>query len=184
MQHSGTTVLETLRLTLRPFKVEDADAMFRNWANDDEVTKYLTWPTHTSVEVSRYVLNDWVPRYVENDYYHWAIVPRELGEPVGSMAVVHKDDKAEMAHIGYGIGKKWWNRGITSEALAAVIRYLFTEVGYNRIESRHDPRNPNSGRVMQKCGMKYEAIHREADWNNQGICDLAMYAILKREYAG
>ena len=184
MLHLGTAMLETPRLALRPFAVEDAEAMFRNWANDDEVTKYLTWPTHTSVGVSEAVLDDWVPHYAEKDYYQWAIVLRDLGEPIGSIAVVRKDDKVGFATIGYCIGKKWWKQGITSEALAAVIRYLFTEVEYNRIESYHDPNNPNSGKVMQSCGMKYEGTHRESDWSNQGICDEAVYAILKSEYSG
>jgi Acetyltransferases, including N-acetylases of ribosomal proteins len=184
MEHLGTKTLETARLTLRPFAASDAEFMFRNWASDAEVTKYLMWPTHASVEVSEAVLNGWVPQYAGNDYYQWAIVLRDINEPIGSMAVVHKDDKTEMAHIGYCIGKQWWKQGITSEALAAVMRYLFTEVGMSRIESRHDPNNPNSGKVMQSCGMKYEGTHREADWNNHGICDAAMYAILKREYLG
>jgi ribosomal-protein-alanine N-acetyltransferase len=65
-----------------------------------------------------------------------------------------------MAHIGYCIGRKWWHSGITSEALESVIQFLIEEVGLNRIESRHDPRNPNSGAVMKKCGMKYEGTLR------------------------
>ena len=70
-----------------------------------------------------------------------------------------------MVHIGYCISKKWWNKGITSEALKALIKYFFEEVGVNRVESRHDPSNPNSGKVMMKCGMKYEGTIREADIN-------------------
>ena len=69
-----------------------------------------------------------------------------------------------------------------SEALEAVLDFLFEEVGFNRIESRHDPHNPHSGDVMRKCGMTYEGTAREADWNNQGLCDTAHYAILRREW--
>jgi ribosomal-protein-alanine N-acetyltransferase len=75
----------------------------------------------------------------------------------------------------------WWHRGYTSEALAELIRFFFEEVGANRIEARHDPRNPNSGKVMLKCGMKYEGTIRQADCNNQGICDYAMYGILRTD---
>ena len=50
--------------------------------------------------------------------------------------------------------RQWWHRGITSEALKAVMDFFFDEVEVNRVESRHDPRNPHSGMVMQKCGMK------------------------------
>ena len=63
----------------------------------------------------------------------------------------------------------------------AVMDFLFHEVGYERIESRHDPKNPNSGKVMMKCGMQYEGTHRMADWNNQGICDAAYYARLRTD---
>ena len=69
MKHLGTKRVETERLILRRFTMDDADAMFRNWANDPEVTKYLTWPAHTSVEVSRMVLESWVSQYDDNAVY-------------------------------------------------------------------------------------------------------------------
>lgn len=183
MKHLGTKYIETNRLILRQFKEADAQAMYRNWASDTEVTKFLTWPAHKSVEVSESVLKDWIEGYSNDDFYQWAIVPKENGDdPIGSISVVHGDDKIKMAHIGYCIGRKWWHQGITSEALAAIIHFLIMEVGVNRVESRHDPHNPNSGYVMKKCGMKYEGTMREADWNNQGICDFSEYAILAKEY--
>lgn len=88
----------------------------------------------------------------------------------------------EKIHIGYCIGSKWWNQGFTSEALDAVISYFFEQVGVKRIESQHDPNNPNSGKVMKKCGMTYEGTLRKADFSNRGIVDACMYAILKEEY--
>lgn len=183
MQHLGTTILETSRLVLRPFLVDDAQAMYNNWASDADVTKYLMWPKHDNVEVSQNVLHDWVPRYTESDYYNWAITLKEnVDIPIGSIGVIHNDDKTKMVHIGYCIGKSWWNKGITSETLSAVIHYLFKKVEVNRIESRHDTRNPNSGKVMLKCGLKQEGLMREADWNNQGICDSAIYALLRKDY--
>jgi ribosomal-protein-alanine N-acetyltransferase len=87
-----------------------------------------------------------------------------------------------MVHIGYCVSRAWWRRGVTSEALGAVIQFFFEEVGVNRVESRHDPRNPNSGRVMLKCGMKYEGTRRQADWNSQGVCDVSDYGLLAEEY--
>lgn len=95
--------------------------------------------------------------------------------------MVNHDDRIGKAEIGYCIGRKWWHRGIMSEALKAVIDFLFDEVSYQRIEARHDTRNPHSGAVMQKCGMKYEGTLRQSDWNNQGVCDACWYASLKNE---
>ena len=182
MKHCGTRQLETDRLILRRFVNEDAAAMYKNWASDDAVTKFLMWPTHSSEEISRGVTKDWVNSYANEKYYQWAIVLKENGdEPIGSISVVDMKENISAAHIGYCIGRTWWNKGITSEALKAVMAFLFDEVDVNRIEARHDPRNPNSGKVMQKCGMKYEGTLRSADWNNQGICDACYYALLKSE---
>lgn len=179
MNHTGTPVLATTRLVLRPFCMDDAQDMFVNWASDPEVTKFLTWPPHASLEVSQSVLADWMPRYAEADYYHWAITLD--GRAIGSICVVDHDDRIGKAHIGYALSRSLWRQGIMSESLQAVMDYLFDVVGYQRIESRHDPRNPYSGAVMRKCGMKYEGSLRQSDWNNQGICDACWYALLKNE---
>lgn len=182
MIHCGTERLETERLILRRFTSEDAAAMYKNWASDDRVTKYLTWPAHSSVDVSRSLLESWVSSYADEKYYQWAIILKENGdEPIGSIGVVKMNENVSMVQIGYCIGKTWWKRGITSEALRAVMDFFFDKVGVNRIESLHDPRNPNSGKVMMKCGMKYEGTLRSSDRNNQGICDASYYSLLKSE---
>lgn len=181
MKHLGTRTITTERLILRRFTLEDAQAMYHNWASDPDVTRYLTWPAHGSVEITQMVLCDWIADYEKDDFYQWAIELRELGQPIGTISVVSHNDKAQLVHIGYALGRRWWRRGIMSEALQAVMDYLFDEVGVNRIESRHDPRNPNSGKVMRKCGMQYEGTLCQSDWNNQGICDASWYALLAEE---
>ena len=182
LTHKGTQTIETSRLLLRKAVREDAQAMFRNWASDPEVTKYLTWPAHGSIAVSEMVIGSWLQEYEKDSYYQWMIVLKELGEPIGSISVVRQNEAVEEAEIGYCIGRAWWHKGIVSEALAAVIQYLFAEVGMNRVAARHDPNNPHSGGVMRKCGMKYEGTSRACDRNNQGICDTAQYAILRSEW--
>lgn len=179
MKHLGTKRIETERLILRKFTLDDVEAMYKNWASDDEVTKYLIWPAHSNTDVTRMVLEDWVKSYESNESYQWAIVLKQIDEPIGSISVVLMDNETEMVHIGYCIGKEYWHRGITSEALKAVIDFFFNEVGVKRIESRHDPRNPHSGCVMKKCGMVYEGTKKNSDRNNQGICDASYYAITK-----
>lgn len=183
MKHCGTQRLETERLILRRFVSEDADAMYKNWASDSEVTKFLTWPTHSSADVSKYVTDDWVNSYSNEKYYQWAIVLKENGDmPIGSISAVDMKEDISMVQIGYCIGRNWWNKGITSEAMQEVMKFFFEEIGVNRVEARHDPKNPNSGKVMEKCGMKYEGTMRSADKNNQGICDAVYYALLKSEW--
>ena len=182
MKHKGTVRLETDRLILRPFTPEDALPMFRNWASDKEVTRFLTWPTHKNVEVTGRVIADWCKGYEAPDYYQWAIELKEIKEPIGSIAAVKTDDRTESATIGYCIGRRWWRQGITSEALREVIRFFFEEVGMNCVNACHDPRNPNSGRVMRSCGMALEGTWRAGGINNQGVCDETWYSILRSEY--
>lgn len=180
MKHLGTQTIVTDLLVLRQFCLDDAQSMYQNWASDPEVTKYLTWPAHSTPEVSCMILESWVREYKRADSYQWAI--EFEGQPIGSISAVSVNDAAQLVHVGYCIGRNWWHRGITTEALAGVIRFFFEEVGVNRIETRHDPNNPHSGAVMRKCGMTYEGTLRQADRNNQGICDASWYGILRSEY--
>ncbi len=182
MKHQGAKTLETSRLLLRKFEDGDGDFMYKNWASDPEVTKFLTWPTHPSVEVSRKINSSWVESSEKADYYQWAIVLKERNEPIGSISLVRMDEDIDAVEVGYCIGRNWWGQGIVSEAFQAVIAFCFEEVGVQRISARHDPNNPASGAVMRKCGLTYEGTLRCADRNNQGICDAAVYSILREEY--
>lgn len=183
MEHKGTVSLHTQRLLLRRLTPEDAEAMYRNWASDPEVTRYLTWPPHTAVQQTRALLEAWEAQYRDSTFYQWAIVPEDVGEPIGSISVVKWDEDTDTAEVGYCIGQKWWHRGYTSEALQAVMAFLFREVKIQRLEARHDTQNPHSGAVMQKCGMTQEGILRRAARNNRGIVDAAVYRMLATEYA-
>ncbi len=178
MKNLGTKNIETKRLTLRKFTPEDAENMYKNWAGDAEVTKYLTWPTHSSAEVSLMVINSWIKDYSDDKNYQWCIELKSNGEAIGSISVVDLKENIEAVEIGYCIGRNYWNQGITTEAFEAVIKFFFEEVVINRIESRHDPLNSGSGKVMLKCGLKYEGTRVKADRNNSGICDVAMYGII------
>ena len=181
MRHLGTKSMETPRLVLRPFVREDAQAMFDNWASDPAVTKFLSWPAYRSVEDAHSILNVWLENYEKPDFYQWAIVLKELNQPIGSISVVNSDDRVDMVEIGYCIGRNWWGRGIMPEALSAVMVYLFDEVGMQRIEAGHDPDNPASGAVLRKCGLQYEGTLRRRIRSNRGITDVAWYSILKEE---
>lgn len=181
LTHKGTQTIETSRLVLRQARREDAEAMFRNWASDPEVTKFLTWPTHDTADVSQWVIDSWIRDYGKADFYQWMIVLKELGEPIGSISVTNVTENTGALEIGYCIGRAWWRKGIVSEALQAVMEFLFAQVCALRLEAKHDVCNPNSGLVMKKCGMRFEGIARSGGRNNQGICDIATYAILRSD---
>ena len=112
MNHKGTVKIETERLVLRAFVIEDTEAGFRNWMSDERVTEFLRWPTHDDISISERVINEWVKEYEKDkSFYQWAIVLKELGEPIGTISVVEKNEQIDMVHIGYCIGSKWWGTG-------------------------------------------------------------------------
>lgn len=184
MKHLGSKTFVTNRLIIRAFVPQDAGPMYRNWASDPEVTKYLTWPTHESEEVSAQVVSSWVEQNSNPAYYQWAIVWKETMEAIGSISVVAMDETIGQATIGYCIGKAWWHQGVMTECFSAVIAFLFEEVGVNRIEAAHDVDNPRSGMVMEKCGLVCEGTRRQGGRNNQGIVDMKTYAVLRQDYKG
>ena len=181
MKKIGTKRLETNRLTLRRFTAADAEEMYRNWASDPEVTRFLTWPCHASAEATAALLESWVENYRDGDCFNWAIEFKENRSVIGNISVVKLDETVNAAEIGYCLGRAYWGRGIMPEALRAVMDYLFDEAEFNRIAAYHDAYNPKSGRVMQKAGMKYEGTQRQAGKNNQGICDIVCYAALRSD---
>ena len=185
MKHLGTVTLETERLILRKATQEDCEPMFNNWANDPCVTKYLTWEPYENAEQLR---STYIQYLLDNGddpaFYNWMIVLKESGELVGGIGVNRIREDIDEVEVGYCLGHAWWHKGIMTEAFTRVIRFLFEEVGVNRINATHDPRNPHSGMVMQKCGLQYEGTLRQASRNTQGICDECCYGILKEDYFG
>ena len=182
LNHKGTKIIETERLILRPFTMADVEPMFHGWANDPEVCRYMTWPAHESVDVTRALLERWTGCYGAPDYYNWAIVLKENGpEPIGNISTAHVTEVTLCATMGYCMSRAHWGKGIMPEALKAVIDYFFDEVGFNRVDADHDIENPKSGRVMQKAGMAFEGTARQGGHNNRGIIDLCRWAILKSD---
>ena len=180
IQHKGTEALITERLILRRFTPSDAEAMFTTWANDERVTKFLTWAPHGSLDVTEFVINDWCSSYEKQDYYQWAI--EFEGKIIGSIACVDADDNSKRCEIGYCIGYDFWGKGIMTEAVRAVIDYLLFEVGFNRLEIAHATKNPGSGKVAMKCGLKFEGVKREYFKALNGeLLDIAYYSILKSD---
>ncbi|MFB9619174.1 GNAT family N-acetyltransferase [Brooklawnia cerclae] len=182
MHDLGTRTLTTARLSLRRLAVDDAGQMHTNWAGDPEVTTYLTWQPHATCADTRDYLASRVAAYADPATYDWGIELRDTGQLIGDISVVEADDAIAMKTIGYCLGRPWWHRGYTSEALAAVISFLIEQVGANRVAASHDPRNVFSGRVMAACGMRYEGTLRAGDRSNQGLVDSAVYAILADDY--
>ena len=87
MRHIGTQTLETPRLVLRRLLPEDAPAMYRNWASNPAVTRYLRWEPHKSLAETYALLTAWSVLYQNPDYYQWAMVEKDTGEVIGAISL-------------------------------------------------------------------------------------------------
>ena len=183
MNRLGTKVIETERLILRRFVLDDAEMMYKNWASDPAVTEYLTWQPHENVEQTKAIISMWLDDY-EKGAYQWALELKEIGEPIGSIGVVDMDEGEGLAEMGYCMGKSFWGRGLMPEALKAVLDFLFDEVGVDRVTAKHDSENPKSGRVMQKAGMRFEEFVPKGGKNNRGIIDIVKYTLTRAQRGG
>ena len=183
MKHQGTQVLQTNRLILRRFSMDDASAMYKNWASDEKVTKYMTWSAHKELKETKEIVALWVDSYKKDDFYLWCIQLKESKKIIGSISSVMINEQTNSVEIGYCIGYDYWNQGYTSEALKEIMRYFFENIQVKTIRAQHALENIASGKVMQKCKMKYEGTLKNAGITSKGIiCDMVSYSAIKEEW--
>ena len=183
MKNLGTKELETERLILRKFTLDDAKDMFNNYGSDSDTSKYLVWNTHKNIEDSISYIKDVLEKYKKDSFYCWGVVLKETNALFGAISVIDLDIKNHTAEVGYCYGSKWWRNGYAAESFKRVIAFLFDEVGIETIYADHYLDNVASGRVMEKCGLKKEGILRKRMYDKNGnLSDLVSYSILKEEY--
>ena len=170
--------IETKRLILRKFTSDDYKDVYNNYASKSEVTKFMSWTPHKSVDETISFINDIVlPEYSKEHTYSWAIVLKKTNQVVGSIDVVNKNLKRKNAELGFVLGNDYWGIGIMPEAAKAVVSYLFEE-GFVRVYALHHVDNLKSGRVMQKIGMSHEGTLKKATKDKNGsFVDCELYAI-------
>lgn len=144
-------ILETERLILRPWRESDADTLFK-YASDPDVGPRAGWPPHRSVEESLELI-----KTVFSGEGMWAVELKETSEAVGCVGYLpssasNLDIADDQCEVGYWIARPYWNKGICTEAMQAVVDYCFTVKGFTVLWGDYFPENPASGRVMEKCG--------------------------------
>jgi ribosomal-protein-alanine N-acetyltransferase len=189
MTHKGTITLETERLILRRYIRSDLEPMFNNCWNNINVWKWTNYEPMESIEdiltLNNIFTEYWFGKYRQLNFYNWAIHLKSYGEVIGRVRGGYgsnMDERIEQIELAYELGEKWWNQGLMTEAVKKVIDFFFNEIGFNRVYSSHAHKNPASGKVMQKCGMTYEGIMRQAIRQNNNLFDKVNYAILADEY--
>ena len=145
--------METERLILRKLNENDAEAMFENWTNDEEVCKYLTWLPHRSIEVTREILEDWLEDYDDPKTVRFGIELKENHDLIGEIDVVKY--LGEFPVLGYASSRKYWGHGYMSEAAKAMLDHLFS-LGHKKVYLELDARNAGSIHLAEKLGFKLE----------------------------
>jgi ribosomal-protein-alanine N-acetyltransferase len=175
--------LETDRLILRKMTPDDAEAVFA-YASDPEVSRYVLWETHRSIEDSRTFLDLATSKYESGGEPDWGIVYKGDHHFVGTCGIVSWEPYHARAELGYALSRDYWGRGLMAEAVRAMISFGFKKMNLNRIEARCITENIASARVMEKAGMLYEGTLRQRELIKGEHRDMKVYSILRDEYGG
>lgn len=167
------SIIKSERLILREFNLDDAKDVYL-YASNDEVTKYLTWSSHKTLEQTLSVVKEF---YMGRPGI-FAIELKIEKKCIGciDLRLINEHNKAS---FGYVINKEYWNKGYTSEALSLILNLAFNKLELNRVESTHYVGNEASGKVMRKCGMNYEGTGKKEVVIKGIYYDVVHYAILK-----
>ena len=173
--------IETERLLLRHMKVSDARDMY-DYAHRPEVTRYLLWAPHDSLEYTRTYLKQVERCYRQGTFHDFGVILKEDNRFIGTCGFARIDEANATAEAGYVLNPDHWGKGLATEALRAVIALGFEKRGFNRIEARYMVDNHASRRVMEKSGMSFEGIYRQSIFVKDGYEDIGVCAILKQDY--
>ena len=171
--------IETERLILRAWRIEDADD-FYEYAKHPEVGLNGGWPPHTSREISQEVIRFFIK---EDDI--WAIVLKENNKVIGSLGL-HFDSKRpgiQVKELGFVVSADYWGQGIATEAAKRAIAYAFDDLNLDLLSTYHKSFNARARRVIEKCGFTCEGTLRQASRRYDGlIFDAVCYSMLRSEY--
>ena len=147
--------LKTERLRLRKLKLADAEAIFREYAQDPEVTKYVSWHAHESLEETRDYVRACLLAWDTGKAFHWVIEGAEAKQVIGMIIARVNAEKWE---LGYVLARAHWRQGYMTEALKAIIAWALKQKDIHRVWAVCDVDNIASARVMEKVGMEREGV--------------------------
>jgi ribosomal-protein-alanine N-acetyltransferase len=171
--------IETARLTLRKPRRDDTPTIFSVYAQDLDVTRFMTWRPHKSVEETYRIVEHMMKLWGEGEAYAYVIVLKNSGALIGMIAMHLEGFKVA---IGYVLARQYWGKGYTTEAALAVTNWLLKQPDIYRVFATCDLENPASARVMEKVGMQCEGILRRYIVHpniSDEPRDSYMYAIVK-----
>lgn len=174
-------IIETERLTLRPFRPGDAQSVQRLAGERDIADTTLNIPHPYKDGMAEEWIVGQESAYEEGKAVTFAVVLREKDLLVGAIGL-RIDRRHDKAELGYWVGKPFWNHGYATEAAIALLAFGFDELQLNRIHAAHMGRNPSSGRVMEKAGMLLEGTARQDIMKWGKYEDLVSYGLLREDW--
>ena len=150
--------METKRLVLRVPRRSDAAAIFTDWAQDTEVTRYLTWRPHQQIQETEAFIQNCLSAWESETRFPYMITLKESGEVIG---MIDPRIDGTKVGIGYGAARAYWGKGYVTEATRAVIDWAFQQPSIFRVYATTDVENIASRRVLEKVGMQCEGILRK-----------------------
>ena len=172
--------LETPDLILRRARRQDVVDIF-SYASDPEVARYVLWDPHATISETYSYLHYLRKTYREGLPSSWVLEYKELGRVIGSMGFVWFSPVNRSAELGYSLARPFWNQGLATQALSAVVRSAFENLPLNRLEAQHDVRNPASGRVLEKCGFSREGVLRGRVCVKGEMADTVLWSLLRSD---
>lgn len=174
--------LETGRLRLRELCPGDAESLFAV-LGDEEVTEFYDDEVFGDIFQASEQIEAWVAGFRARRCIRWGITQRKTGKVIGTCGYYGFHSWHKRAGIGYELARSFWQQGIMTEALSAIIEFGFKSIGLNRIEAVVMPENEGSVRLLEGLGFCQEGVLREYEnWGDKGCVDLMMFSLLRREY--
>ncbi|SFB10407.1 GNAT family N-acetyltransferase [Clostridium frigidicarnis] len=172
--------ISTERLNLREIKKEDAESIYKLLSNP-EVIKHDTFELFTNIKQAEDILKWFNNEFKERRAIFWGISLKNQPEIIGFCKCEIEIPKVR-ADLGYDLTPEYWNMGIMTETLNAIIDFAFQTLHVNRIEAAVYTKNNASIRVLEKLGFVKEGILRERSYWRSSCHDMMMLSILKKEY--
>jgi len=172
--------IETERLALRRPRLEDGTAIFAGWAQDKEVTRYLTWRPHKSLEQTNEFIQGCLSAWEQETRFPYMIT---LNESIDIIGMIDPRIEGHKVGIGYVAARAYWGKGYMPEAVRAIIQWAFQQPSIYRVYATTDVENIASQRVLEKVGMQCEGLLRKyiIHPNISNVPrDSYMYAIIKQ----
>lgn len=169
--------LRTARLLLRPFEISDVDDAWA-YASDPEVARFRPLPD----PYTRQDALDFVNRQIRTDWATDAELAIVYGHRVIGGLSLHGSPEHDRAELGYLLGKRWWGRGLATEAARAVVDWGFQRFDLYKVYARAHVDNSRSWRVMEKLGMNREGVLRGHWKMRDEYVDLVYYAVFRDEW--